>query len=198
MTGGIDFSLEPAGSLSGNVQDIFGDPVVGALIEVNDFDTYEWVEGGETDGAGNFYVGGLGAGDYRACIWATDWLHQCYEMAPPGSETLIALGASEHRDDIHFVLTPGGTVSGWVYEADGITPIPNILVAIPTEVLGACTELDGFYMIGSIPYGTYDVIAGGTYCGTTGYVDSTISGVEISAIIPHQTDINFNLLPIGP
>jgi hypothetical protein len=106
VTWGIDFALAPAAAISGTVLDTDGQPVIGVLVEVNDFYTYDWVDGAETDEGGNYFVPGLAAGDYRVCIWNPDWVQQCYYMTVAGSETLVALGTGEHRDDIDFLLTP--------------------------------------------------------------------------------------------
>ena len=120
ITPDINFTLEQAASISGMVVNTFGHEIVGIWVEVNDFYTHNWAGGAHTNTDGYYSVSGLTPGDYRICIWDQSWVHQCYNMALPGAETIVTLVSGEHRGDIDFTLTQAGSISGNVIDEDGI------------------------------------------------------------------------------
>jgi hypothetical protein len=153
----LDFNLDQAASISGRVIDTFGYEIVGIWVEVNDFYTYSWAGGAHTDADGYYSVSGLAQGDYRICIWDQSWVHQCYNRALPGAETLVALAPGEHRDDIGFTLTQAGSISGNVIDEYEI-PIVGISVGacqyneVDRVCYGNSTDNQGnFTLSGMIP-----------------------------------------------
>jgi hypothetical protein len=197
---GLDFILDRAASISGRVVDaISGEGIPGIWVEVNYYieDSFQWAGGDETDAEGNYFVTGLGAGDYRICIWAPSWHIQCYEMQPPESATKVTLVTGEQRGGINFSLTPAGTISGRVFDSTGTNPLPNIGVDVVEGGFGACTDENGYYLIGSLPFGTYDIVAGRDFCGETRYAESVVEGVTISTAAPYVFDLDFHLQEAG-
>ncbi|MBI4199703.1 MAG: carboxypeptidase regulatory-like domain-containing protein [Chloroflexi bacterium] len=101
---------------------------------------------------------------------------------------------------------PGGAISGRVYQADGVTPIPNAEVwAESYDGAGgngyARTAADGSYTIRSLPAGEYRVeaLAQGLpreyYFNTPDYASATRVAVASGLT---TTGINFTLAPTQP
>ena len=104
----------------------------------------------------------------------------------------------------------GGTLSGYVYEADGRTPIANVKVYAEEYQDGGwtiygMTKQDGSYTL-SLPSGTYRLRADPFYAGMTRYVvvqwydgaSGEDDAIPVSVTTPEDTPgINFTLEVLG-
>ncbi len=101
-----------------------------------------------------------------------------------------------------------GVISGTVYAADSVTPLPNIYVHARSSAgtMGACSDGDGNYAITNLALGTeWSVSAGGGYNGCGGsedYVEEywqetpdmfSVTPILISEQNPQHNEINFTL-----
>ena len=103
--------------------------------------------------------------------------------------------------------SPGGSISGFVYEADGITPIEGADVramdweALPFQPTGeATTDGSGYYVITELAAGDYRVSARATGRAYELYHETYLyDEVQPVTVIEAQvtTDINFTLGPGG-
>jgi len=131
---GINFSLSPGASISGRVQDAnTGAGIEGVAIYVIDCslinllpDKFPAYDNVWTNQNGNYIVSGLATGEYRVSAvsaaslgYAGQRYSQCVSVAPPGNVS-----------NIDFSLVCGGSLSGFVYEPDSITPIERAQVNI--------------------------------------------------------------------
>jgi hypothetical protein len=132
------------------------------------------------------------------------------ETPDSASATLLTLTAlSPTQAGIDFTLDPAGSVSGTVYESDGVTPIPNVVVSLTGNNYGAgdCTDNSGHYTIHNVPFGlaVYAKAApnGSNWCGgsndyLTEYWQETPNSsnatlFSVTAQAPAQMDIDFTL-----
>ena len=163
VTSNINFSLGLSGTISGTVYAEDGvTPLANMMVDVDN----HWV-GTCTDAEGHFTLYGLPLGEPLTIFSGGDnwceggskaylqgWWQDAYsyETATPVTLTL----AERDRSGIDFTLLVGGTVSGFVYEPDGVTPIAGAWISVE-EVAhgwglgGAETGADGSYTVVRIP-----------------------------------------------
>ena len=130
---------------------------------------------GQTGADGKYTITGLDSADYRVEAYAEGWGLEYYNGVfgwYAASRVTVSLGST--TSGIDFALVPGGQISGTVYQADGITPIPNIIVSIaaPDYSRVVCTDASGQYGFDFVAYGVPWKIGAGTGgCGggPTGY-----------------------------
>jgi hypothetical protein len=216
-TSDIDFTLEPGGTISGFVYQEDGiTPIFNVRVGAEDFDTGEELGNADTNPDGTYTIVGLPTGTYRieACASCSglNYIDELYDdvyrwewaLATPVSVT-----STNDTPDINFTLGVGGTVSGHVYQQDGVTPIPNVYVYADDYDTGEWmaatnTNLDGSYTILGLPTGTYQVRACPS-CNGLNYVsewyDDTYyenEATPVSVVAPSDTsDIDFTLKPGG-
>jgi len=199
-TSGIDFVLQPAATISGHVyQDDGVTPIGHAWVRAEDATSGDWVAGDDTDQNGSYSIS-VPSGSYKVRAEADGWPTQYYDGVTHSDEaTIITLTAPEERTGIDFVLQRGATISGHVYQMDGVTPVGGAWIAIfdATDwMAGGNTQDDGSYSF-SVPSGSYKVKAGADGWLEEWY-DDTYDFDEASIIIltaPQQrTDVNFALL----
>ncbi|MFC2032131.1 TRAP transporter substrate-binding protein DctP [Chloroflexota bacterium] len=192
-TPGIDFTLEPGGTISGHVSDDTG-PIEDANISVYDFESLSgsWVSygGTRTDADGNYTTVGLPAGEYgvrvRADGYATEWYQDTYfrDVA-----TSVTVNTGVETGDVNFSLEPGGTISGYV--SDGTGPIEDANISVfDYESLsdswvyygGNRTDADGEYRTDGIPAGVYGVRVRAAGYATNKWYDNTYSKDEADPV----------------
>lgn len=123
-----------------------------------------WQEYGNTYnlGDGRFYLGGLPDGNYNLWVHAPyPWRSQWYNGHTAWQDADLLTISSAGTVNITVTLQPGGRITGTVYAADGLTPLPNINVDIEGGGYGSCTNSYGRYTLEGLPYGDHKVLAGG-------------------------------------
>ena len=163
---------------------------------------------GYTDEEGSYIIENLPPGKYLVSTWSS------YSKMPYVDEsyaldlTSIPVGQNENVGNIDFVLAVGGTISGHVYQEDGVTPIPNLYINVSDydnryfDYLScyAYTKEDGSYTVYGLASGKYRVMAnpGYTYLPFSDkFYDDTydyLDAVPVRVIAPNDTpDIGFKL-----
>ncbi len=176
---GIDFQLEEGGRLEGRVTDESWYGLDDATITLEDYDTDEVIATAVSyepewwDDGGYYCFNGLRTDiDYRVCATATGRVIRYAKQNTQGvydrddaNRYQVEQGQTCWVNDIN--LPYGGSISGFVYESDGVTPVGEAVVAV--ESLGGSdwdwvraegtTEADGSYTIPGIPLDSYLVSA---------------------------------------
>jgi len=197
----------PLGSTSGRVIDnLTGQAVSGARIEVSDYQTGLGHRAATTDGDGYYTVSGLPTSQYRVQVraegYATEWYQDTYNI---NEATPVSVTAPGNTPDINFSLELGGTISGHIYEADGVTPISNVRLnawdaTSNIWMAGTRTSTDGSYILEGLPTGSYFVRAEPSQSGLK-HMDEYYDGVynredatPVSVTAPGDTpNIDFSL-----
>ena len=219
-TPGIDFDLEPGGSISGTVTE------AGSATGLDDIDLtiYDakgnFVRSASTDANGDYEARRLPSGSYRAStIFSHPYVDEVWDNvscygAPNGCEAtdgaLITVTAPKATTGIDFALVTGGAISGTVTEQGTATPLPNITIeffSATGEYLGGDTTSGaGSWQVSGLPSGSYrvqtfgsapheDELYNGMYC-PGGYCD-VVPGTPVAVTAPATTSgIDF-VLPIG-
>jgi PKD repeat protein len=133
------------GIVKGVVLDANGVPVANALVS-----------GGHTlqrtNASGQFTLPDVPIGSRT--ITALDEIQRVQGSAS------VYLAANGEVGFVQIVLPARGTIAGRVFEADGFTPVPNLMVAlIGPPHMTTVTDAQGGYRFASIPMGTYTISA---------------------------------------
>lgn len=121
---------ETAGSISGYVYQVNGNPIAGATVEVIRQD-----EGGlweaTTESDGNYKVIGLPTGDYKVRAFKSGYAREYYDNVFYSDEAeIIHLDTPEDITGIDFSLTLGGSISGYVYGKEDGKPINGAHIGV--------------------------------------------------------------------
>jgi hypothetical protein len=131
-TGGIDFYLSPGGALSGHVYQPDGTTgIEGAQVGVFNADG-QFCGGSTTIAGGSYITSGMLAGNYKVQVQATGYTTEWYDnVANDTDATSVAVSVPGVTSGIDFTLASDvtGSISGYVYEADGTTPINEATVS---------------------------------------------------------------------
>ena len=200
----------PAGSITGFVYEEDGTtPIAAARVSVYDWDTGVTVAEGYTNVSGSYTITGLPSGSYRVKATATGHLPEYYHDTPIyASATEVSVTDPNQTSGIGFTLTPGSTISGFVYAEDGSTPITGARVIAYKQVgstweyvAHARTDPDGSYtMTTGTGGGTYFIkgMAKGYAAEYYANVTDPAAATAVSVAAGGETPgINFNLTRIG-
>ena len=196
---GIDFKLTEGGSTSGHVYQSDGiTPIAGADVSVRP-SKYRFDEGfgTRTDLDGSYTVENLPLGNYRVTASAEGFVFIVnYYKDKFGWDQAsdVAVTPPDDTSGIDIRLDLAGSISGFVYASDGVTPIPNVWVGADDQTgrfndgFGSVSNNDGSYTITGILPGRYTVrieadlsswYAGEFY--DSKYTSGTANRVDVSA-----------------
>jgi hypothetical protein len=165
VVSGIDFALDPGGSISGTVTEAGSStPVSSGFVDVFDA-SGGFVSGASLAADGTYSVGGLPAGSYRVLAAASGYVDELYDdiPCPVGncfipSGTPVAVTDGVETSGIDFGLSVGGSISGTVTETGTSSPIPDVFVEVLDSggafVGFGFTAADGSYEADGLPSGS--------------------------------------------
>lgn len=215
---GYDFDLPMGGAITGHVASSLGMPIGNVCLEVYGGVCHsQHIINSQNDQAGDYWIT-LPEGDYylwanASCNWEENWASEWWDGADGTYNcelaTVVSVIAGQQTSDTDFVLEAGGSVSGTVFEADGVTPIADMSInpqifSTGYTLGGTSTNADGTYTLTGLPPGDYRIQACGRcanpqvyvnlYWNTTGgsvYQDqadpvTVLAGQNTPGIIFHQ------------
>lgn len=170
-TGGLNFALDPGGSVSGTVTDGNGVPLANVIIDFEAAD-FSFSFGAMTDASGHYTTSGQIAGTYYPHTinhqgyvdkaYGDVICHQNYcNAVAVGAPVTVVVGAT--TSNINFTLPAGGRISGAVTNGPGGAPVPidtgNAAIAIFNSagvfVTPTLTDGSGLYTTQDLPPGIY-------------------------------------------
>lgn len=182
-TGGINFQLKKSGSISGNVTDSRGNPLIWVKLEAQIRMDYSsgttgwdsvWFNTGGTgysDSTGNYQISGLEDGTYIVnAVYYDQWypVFQWYNQSQsPADATPVLVSGTEETTQINFrmpLLNAAGQISGQVRDADNLSVMNASLQLESWDPASdgdrpswfyASTDSDGYYQFDKIPEGRY-------------------------------------------
>lgn len=156
--GGVGIAA-PAGSIGGRVQTDNGTPISGAHVVAYYWETGVLAGQAYTSADGSYSIAGLTLPRYGVKADAAGFLPEHYGE---GGVIPVVVFAPYGVNNIDFTLTPSSSISGHVYQADGLTPIAGARVVAYRKVGDAWDyTADGY----ADTEGSYS-IAVGTGAGT--------------------------------
>ena len=166
---GVDFALEPGGSIAGTVTDAAtGDPLEGFVYLYDD--AGQWLDSYATGADGTYEFSGIPAATYYTQASAVDHAAEVYEETPCGhtcdplTGTPVPVAADAAVSGIDFTLEPLARIEGTITEQTTGSPIEGAFVTVYDEAgewafFFDVTEADGRYEIALLPLGTYYLTA---------------------------------------
>ncbi len=166
---GIDAVLSRGGSISGQVTSNGTAGIQNVNVQVCQFDSVSgycnWgFNGANTDGNGNYTIGGLPAGQYKVMFngsnmgYINEWYNDTPDMSLAAPQT-VSVGATV--TGINAVLSQGGSISGKV--TNGATGLQNVGVSLYTtnnsfsSIGWTSTDASGNYTFQGVATGDYKV-----------------------------------------
>ncbi|MFN8564803.1 MAG: choice-of-anchor Q domain-containing protein [Anaerolineae bacterium] len=164
---GVDFTLDPGASITGHIYEADGvTPITsGVLLSVERTDGLLSWHGDGVNPDGSYAILRLPAGSYRVQASGDAYAREYYDDAGINSSnaTIITVTTGEAVSGIDFALAAGGSISGHIYEADGVTPLAAGAwveardFSTSTIVAGTASAANGSYKISGLPVGQYQV-----------------------------------------
>jgi len=107
-----------------------------------------------SDTTGSYEIGGLLGGDYE--LWVHAWIgEKTYYSA---NNLIISVVMSRGTDGVDFILEPGGSITGHIYESDGVTPAQGITITIDGSTHQSIEiNQDGGYSFENLKPGDYQI-----------------------------------------
>jgi protocatechuate 3,4-dioxygenase beta subunit len=209
-TTGVTFALDVTGAISGNVFKADGSTVItDVLISVH---AHGVSPGASSLGTyvsqsdGSYTITGLAPGTYR--VQANNnrepgYVTKYYDDKTSWDEAdTIEVLANQVTTGIDFALGPGGSISGHVYEEDGVTPIPDAWVDVldtSFDLVATTRSLtDGSYEVTGLVSGNYYVSVSASGYGGVYYDDAYDDplATQVTVTTPGETSgIDFQLAP---
>ena len=199
----IDFSLAPAGSISGVVRSATGAAIGSAWVTATGEDGSS--RSAYPDSAGRYRISGLAAGDYVVRFAATGFASEYYLNQPTAvAADPVKVDAGAETRSIDASLAPNGSVSGVVTDSSD-APLSQIRVVLQGNQNGKLVDLAstesntrGEYVISGVATGSYRVrFEGGTNYTSEWYdgasTANTATPVSVSDAAA-TTGINASLL----
>ncbi|MBL8130957.1 MAG: carboxypeptidase regulatory-like domain-containing protein [Anaerolineae bacterium] len=209
---GITFTLEVAPTISGTVYQTDGTtPLSGVQVRANDYASNQPINGTQTDPNGHYTLS-VPPGTYKVAASGIGWADEYYLETGYQNATPVVVSVGASVTGIDFTLDPGGSISGVVYEEDGVTPVPyaNVGLNLP---FGHCADANGVFTLHSIPLNVpFKIFAyadGQSWCGggdnghfSREWYDNVPDEAQATVITltlaePNRQGIIFTLAPAG-
>jgi hypothetical protein len=167
-TTGIDFALNPTGSMSGRITTSYdSSPIENVQVRLYD-QSGSYMEDTYTDDSGNYFFTGLDQGAYFVVTNNSDnFIDELYDniscpySCNPTDGTPVAVTYGTTTTDINFILDLGGYITGTISDLQSSFPIEDVEVIAYNssgELVGYGSSAgNGFYFIEGLPTGTYYV-----------------------------------------
>ncbi|RLI02184.1 hypothetical protein DRO31_04710 [Candidatus Bathyarchaeota archaeon] len=204
---GIDFYLNPGGSISGTVSDQnSGAPIGGITVCAEDLLSGQCLRSSKTEIDGSYTISSLPTGQYvvRVSSFKEDYVQEYYDNVTQRSfATPVAVTAGSSTQSVDFSLSLGGKIRGQVTEAASGEAVFQTTIELLSSDGSVITTVEqgpnGTYEISGIPEGTYFI--GATPSGNM-YLPQYYSGAEEFTnatpldVLAGQTlsDIDFSLV----
>ena len=196
---GIDFTLELGGHITGHIYESDGvTPITsGAGVYVAAMD-HSFIPGAFVQSDGSYDVPSLPAGDYYVSAGGDGFM--------TANSTIVTVGVGETVSGIDFSLQRIITISGYVHESDGVTPVSGTVTVVAESdgspaLSAAVNPFDGKYTIYNVPPGDYLIHAEGDGYALEYYLEAGADRNNGTYITAHEgdviTDIDFTLDPGG-
>jgi hypothetical protein len=170
---------------------------------------HDWTASATTASDGGYALFGLATGDYVVRVIAPGYAREYYDNVTASHEAeIIQVTALHEASGIDFKLTEGGSISGHIYQSDGVTPVVRAKVFVrPSKYyrdqgFGAITDADGSYTIENLPLGSFKVTAqAGGYVELVQYYNDVYGWNNASDVVVTPPDdtagIDINLERAG-
>jgi len=215
-TSGIDFTLNPGGTITGNVSTSAKDPLPGTEVFAYYAPNPEWVQFALTDMNGDFTLIGLREGWWKILAYGdTTYAFEWYDNKDTWdqADSVLVTTAKKQGMVVDFALAYGAAITGLVLVFGSMVPGHDVYAYYGSsyrQLLGKVdgkpspfqplimkwdtTKADGTYLIGGLRTGDY-VVSAYIECDQLFYDNQTSweNADLVHVTMPDTTpDINFN------
>ncbi len=204
MTPNININLDVSGTISGYVYQNDGvTPISGVTVGAMSLGLNFW-RSTTTTADGSYTITGLMQNNFKVSADAAGYVNEYYNnTGNPNQATPVVVTPPNDTPNIDFTLDPSGSISGHVYQADGVTPLSEAFIQarLADGTYGAgMSNTDGSFSITGAPPGDNLVIA--QYSGYVyKYYDNVYNSSQASLvrvnIAQNTSNIDFSLEPGG-
>ena len=177
---GKNFQLEPGATISGTLyqsdgittltgKSIFLDAYLGSPCDITLFGRGAYVN----SATGTYTIPGLPAGTYYLRAkpidnYTLEWWASPLSVSDCAGAQSIVVTEGQTVTGKNFQLEPGATISGTVYQSDGVTPLTGKIIHVAALTGSPCggvwegyavNPATGTYTIPGLPAGTYHLLA---------------------------------------
>jgi 5-hydroxyisourate hydrolase-like protein (transthyretin family) len=151
---------------------------------------------------GSYAFASLPTGDYKVRVTARGYAREYYDNVNPSHEaTLVHVTAGRGTPGINFDLTEGGSISGTIYQRDGVTPVGGARVSVrPSKYFfddgfQAVTAADGSYAVDGLSLGNYKIKAEASSYAMLKYYRDAYGWDNATSVVvtPPDTTLNINV-----
>jgi hypothetical protein len=185
-----------------------GQGIGGARVEAQLARHRRWDYSATTSSDGSYALFGLPTGDYKVRVTAPGYAREYYDNVNPSNEaTLVHVAAVKGTSGIDFDLAEGGSISGHIYQSDGVTPIGGTRILVwPSKYpqddgFQAITAADGGYTVDGLSLGNFKVRADASGYAKLKYYQEAYGWNNATSVVvtPPNTmpNINISLDPAG-
>ncbi len=148
--------LSRGGSLSGTVRNPQGEPLASIRVLLTDAATREKGPSAKSTTDGTYRIESVRSGRYHVTASGSKTGYVRYQLPQT-----ISINAPYATQNVDLVMTPGGSVTGQVVDAEG-SPLGKVRVEafVPgtwDEITGTRPDAGGIYKLGGLPQGSYRI-----------------------------------------
>jgi parallel beta-helix repeat protein len=201
-TGGINVSLQKAGSITGTVTDRASGAVLQSVyVTAVDTGTGNWITSGNTNSSGVYALTGL-SGSYKLRFSASGYVEQWYGgTTDQTAATSVTVNAPGTTTGINMAMVKGASITGTVTDRASGTGLSSAYVLAYNATTGSAissgyTDSLGGYTITGLATGSYKIrfTASGYAEQWSGGTASLTTATSVAATAPDMTsNINMGL-----
>lgn len=170
QTVGANVAFLGRGTVTGTVMDASGNVVPSAAITLTSSSVFGGSYQATADSNGKFSIAGVFVGSY--VVTAQDTVNRL------GGQAKGNITSDGQSVTSNISLGPAGTISGTVFQADGVTVVAGAQVTVTPFGLTTTTDTNGNYEFDILPVGTYRVSVTNSATGDQGSASGTISSQD--------------------
>ena len=170
QTVGANVAFLGRGTVAGTVTDPDGNPVANSALTLTSSSVFGGKFQGTADTNGKFSFAGVFVGSY--VVTAQD------NIGRRGGQTKGSITSDSQNVTSNVTLGAAGTISGTVYQSDGVTVVAGAQVTVNPFGLTATTDSNGFYEFDVLPVGSYQISVTNPATGDKGAGSGTISSQD--------------------
>ena len=183
QTVGANVAYLGRGTVAGAVTDSSNNPAPGASVTLTSTSIFSGTYKATADGSGKFSFPGIFVGPYTVTAQDT--------VGRRGGQAQGKVSSDGQNVTTNVSLGAAGTISGTVFQADGVTIVAGAQVTVKPFGVTTTTDSNGNYEFDVLPIGTYQISVANPATGDQGSASGTISSQD------QVTTVNVSLNGLG-
>jgi len=170
QTVGANVAYLGRGTVAGTVTSSGGVAVSSAAVTLTSTSIFGGTYQATADSSGKFSFPGIFVGPYTVTAQDT--------IGRRGGQAQGKISSDGQSVTTNITLGAAGTISGTVYQADGVTVVAGAQVSVSPFGLTTTTDANGYYEFDVLPVGTYQISVTNPATGDQGAASGTINSQD--------------------